>query len=87
MKKWPFLAPLAVSVAALIGGTTLPAHPAIASEKSVSITNPASPIAKIDQLVLVRSDGALLGQTDHSSHASHESHSSHSSHSSHASGS
>jgi len=87
MKKRPFLAPLAVSVAALIGGITLPTPAAVPSEQTVSVMTPTASVAKIDQMVLFRSAGGELGQTDHTSHASHDSHSSHSSHSSHASGS
>jgi hypothetical protein len=87
MKKRPFLAPLAVSVAALIGGTALPAHAGVSSEQTVSVVTSTASAGKTDQLVLVRSASSELGQTDHTSHASHDSHSSHSSHSSHASGS
>ncbi|MGI0134102.1 MAG: hypothetical protein ACREBW_04000 [Candidatus Micrarchaeaceae archaeon] len=80
MKKRLFLAPLAVSVAALLGGTALPTHAAAASETTPSVMTPTASAVKIDRLVLGRSAGGELGQTDHTSHASHDSHSSHSSH-------
>lgn len=84
MKKRPFLAPLAVSIVALLGGTAVPTQAAVASEPSaVNVTKSiASGTVKVDQLVLVRSAGNKLVQTDHTSHASHSSHSSHSSHAS-----
>lgn len=87
MKKRQFLAPLAVSIAALLGGAPLPAEAAV-STGVVTTAKPAEATAMpADQLVLTRSGGSQVQLADHESHASHESHSSHSSHSSHVSGS
>ena len=75
MKKRPFLAPLAVSIAALLGGAVVPVQ---ASAASAVKTPESAPIAS-NHLVLNRSAGRELRLADHESHASHESHSSHSS--------
>ena len=77
MKKRQFLAPLAVSIAALIGGTLAPAQASTVPEVSAP---EAFPAAAAEHLVLTRSVGGQLQLADHESHASHESHSSHSSH-------
>jgi hypothetical protein len=75
MKKRQFLAPLAVSIAALLGGAVVP----VEASTAPAVTTPESgPIAS-DHLVLKRSAGRELRLADHESHASHESHSSHSS--------
>ena len=75
MNKRKFLAPLAISVAALLSGIPVPAQ---ASTPPV-VTTPDSASISSDHLVLTRSTGKELRLADHESHASHESHSSHSS--------
>ena len=88
MKKYTFLAPLAVSIAALIGGTPTTARASVEVPQLTAVaTAAASRTLSIDQFVLGRSQGNALRQADHESHVSHESHSSHSSHTSHVSGS
>ena len=74
MNKRRFLAPLAVSVAALIGGAVIPAQ--ASTEPGIAISEASVSIAA-DQLILSRSAGGQLRLADHESHASHESHSSH----------
>lgn len=75
MKKRKFLAPLAVSVAALLGGAVIPAQ--ASTEPAVTITEASVPTAT-DHLILTRSaGGGQLRLADHESHASHASHSSH----------
>jgi hypothetical protein len=75
MKKRQFLAPLAVSIAALLAGPVVP----VQASAAPAVTTPeAAPIAS-KHLVLKRSAGRELRLADHESHASHESHSSHSS--------
>ncbi len=74
MKKRQFLAPVAVSVASLIGGAAVSAQastvPGVTAPESAARTIP-------DQLVLKRSSQHELRLADHESHASHESHESH----------
>jgi hypothetical protein len=74
MKEWKFLAPLAVSVAALVGGAVVPAQ--ASTEPGMAISE-ASVATAPDRLVLTRSAGSQLRLADHESHASHASHSSH----------
>jgi hypothetical protein len=74
MKKRRFLAPLAVSVAALVGGAVIPAQ---ASTEPGITTTEASVLTATDHLILARSAGGQLRLADHESHASHASHSSH----------
>lgn len=87
MKKRAFIAPLAASVAALIGGSTEAANAAVIGRDltGTDLENqvPAAG-GKIPGFVLDRSQEKNGGRifADHSSHASHDSHSSHSSHSS-----
>jgi hypothetical protein len=81
MKKWRFLAPLAVSVAALLSGAATPSNAAV--ERAVTeITPPAasSPVGTTEPLVLTRAAEGAVQLADHTSHVSHSSHSSHSSH-------
>jgi hypothetical protein len=78
MKKRQFLTPLAVSVAALLGGATVPVQ---ASTVPVATTLSESSASKaVDLLVLTRSTGNELRLAQHESHSSHVSHESHSSH-------
>jgi hypothetical protein len=74
MNRRRFLAPLAVSVAALIGGAVVPAQ--ASTEPGIAISEASVSIAS-DPLVLSRSVGGQLRLADHESHASHASHSSH----------
>lgn len=84
MKKRQFLAPLAISIAALLGTNAkvdaLPhGHPTIAQAvASTALPSPSS-------FVIERSAGVLAQQSFHTSHVSHASHESHSSHVSHRS--
>jgi hypothetical protein len=73
MNKRKFLAPLAVSVAALLGGVTIP----VQASTVLSVTNLKSAPTVSNHLVLKRSTGSEIRLADHESHASHESHSSH----------
>ncbi len=83
MKKRQFLAPLAVSVAALFGGGRVPAQAATDPARVPAATAPgASAPMAADHLVLTRGAGGELRLADHESHASHASHASHSSHAS-----
>jgi hypothetical protein len=77
MNKRQFLAPLAVSIAALLGSAAVPVS---ASTVPVAAVHQASPSIAANHLVLTRSGECGLYLADHESHASHESHSSHSSH-------
>jgi hypothetical protein len=74
MNKRRFLAPLAVSVAALVGGAVIPVQ--VSTEPGITITEASVPMAT-DHLILTRSAAGQLRLADHESHASHESHSSH----------
>ncbi len=82
MKKRPFLAPLAISIAALLGSTptivsaTVPTD-GIEGSVPTSSTKTAAPIS---DFVLQRGGANRLMFADHESHYSHESHASHSSH-------
>jgi hypothetical protein len=78
MKKRAFLAPLAVSVASLLGGAPVPAHATVSTTPSVEKIS-ASTAAGAD-FVLRRNSSNGVQIADHESHYSHESHSSHSSH-------
>jgi hypothetical protein len=73
MNKRKFIAPLAVAVAALLGGIAVPAQASTVA--AVAIPESAAMASK--HLVLKRSTGGQLRLADHESHASHESHSSH----------
>ncbi len=89
MKKRAFLAPVALSVAALVANVAEPdkafaADPFMTS--SVGMTTRTLGQAAGRDFILSRDD-AVPAHFGHSSHASHASHSSHSSHSSHYSGS
>jgi hypothetical protein len=78
MKKHKFLAPLAISISALLGGMTVPAAQA---SKVSPVTQPMSVVPQESHhFVLTRSGGSNLLLTQHESHASHDSHESHSSH-------
>jgi hypothetical protein len=81
MKKRKFLSPLAVSVAALLGGASVPAQAATDPARVPAAVAPeaSAPLAA-DNLVLTRSAGVELRLAGHESHASHASHASHSSH-------
>lgn len=81
MKKRAFLAPIALSVAALLGanGAKDVAHPWM--KTTIGATQDGSP------LVLAPATDTSQMLASHASHASHSSHSSHHSHSSHSSGS
>jgi hypothetical protein len=78
MKKHKFLAPLAISISALLGSTVVPAA------QASNVAPAAQPMSVAPQeshhFVLTRSGGSNLLLTQHESHASHESHESHSSH-------
>jgi hypothetical protein len=76
MNKRKFLAPLGVSVAALLGGAVVPTE---ASTDPTSVSVATAPEASADHLVLTRCAGGELRLADHESHASHDSHSSHAS--------
>jgi hypothetical protein len=80
MKKRQFLAPLAVSVAALFGGARVPAQASTDPARVPIATTPvaSAPVAA-NHFLLTRSDGGELRLADHDSHASHASHSSHAS--------
>jgi hypothetical protein len=73
MNKRKFLAPLAVSVAALLGGVAVP----VRASTVPSVTTFESALTASNHLVLKRSTGNEIRLADHESHASHESHSSH----------
>ena len=73
MNQRKFLAPLAVSVAALLGGVAVPVQASPVS----SVTSHESAPAASNHLVLKRGTGSEIRLADHESHASHESHSSH----------
>ena len=79
MGKRSFLAPLAASVAALLGTNTGPAQ---AGTEAAPTVTPVAPQASNPDFVLHRADGNGIQVADHESHASHSSHSSHSSHTS-----
>ena len=85
MDKRKFLAPLAASVAVLLGTTATPVQ-ALSVPVTASI-EVSLPTTVADDLVLTRSSGSQLQLADHESHSSHSSHASHASHSSHVSGS
>jgi len=84
MKKRSFLAPLAVSIAGLLGGLPVPSHAAI--DMTTKVENSAASSETAGDFVLNRSGNFRLAQDSHESHASHASHESHESHSSHVSG-
>jgi hypothetical protein len=78
MQKRKFLAPLAISIAALLGGAVVPAaHAAIVPV--VTLPEPAASQAA-NHFVLTRGTGGELLFAQHESHVSHTSHVSHSSH-------
>ncbi len=86
MKKRQFLAPLAVSLAALLGGVPAPAKASVdKTGNEVKAIQAVSAVNSEEPLVLTRADGTTLRLADHESHMSHASHASHSSHASHAS--
>ena len=91
MKKRSFIAPLAVTVAALLGGMPLGAQ-ATADPSGIDTVRSASTSPAIPQagpFVLERATGGVQLAQDvpsHDSHSSHVSHASHDSHSSHSSG-
>jgi hypothetical protein len=80
MKKRQFLAPLAVSVASLLGGAMVPAQASTdpARVPVATALDSSAPLV-VDHLVLTRCAGGELRFADHESHASHASHSSHAS--------
>jgi hypothetical protein len=83
MNKRKFLAPLGVSVAALLGGAAVPTQASTDPTRvSVATAPEASAPMAADQLIITRSAGGELRLADHESHASHASHASHSSHAS-----
>jgi hypothetical protein len=87
MKKKAFLAPLAVSVAALLAVAPAQATPAIddvAAKPAVEIS--AQLPDATNAFVIERADPSPVLLAQHRSHMSHSSHSSHSSHASHYSG-
>jgi hypothetical protein len=73
MNKKKFLAPLAVSVAALLSGVAVQVPPSTLPSLTTLKTAPLGST----YLVLKRSTGSEIRFADHESHASHESHSSH----------
>jgi hypothetical protein len=88
MKKRGFLAPLAVSVAALLGSAGA-ASASIAAQPELELAIEAAKNQQAPGLVIERSQSAapeLAWHTSHQSHRSHASHQSHESHSSHYSG-
>jgi len=84
MKKRTFLAPLAMSVAALISGApasaTAPGMPAITQEDAAMLVQTEG---FRDPFVIERSGEAVIQTAQHRSHWSHRSHASHVSHRSH----
>lgn len=87
MKKRQFLAPLAVSLAALLGGVPAPAKASIDKTGSdVKAPETQMSMASRGPLLLRRADGTTMRVADHESHMSHVSHESHASHASHYSG-
>ena len=78
MKKRKFLAPLAISISALLGGAIVPPVQALNVPLAMERTSVAPQEAH--HFVLRRSSGSELMLTQHESHASHESHESHTSH-------
>lgn len=80
MNKRKFLAPLGVSVAALLGSAVVPTH---ASTDPTGVSVATAPVSSTpvgaDRLVLTRNAAGELRLADHESHASHASHSSHAS--------
>lgn len=84
MKKRKFLAPLTVSLAALIGSGVAVANVPNTDAESVSsiqsqVISPVTPIAGED-FVIHRNTAAETETANHRSHYSHRSHSSHQSH-------
>lgn len=77
MGKRSFLAPLAASVAALLGTNTVPAQ---ATTETTPTVAPVAPQAANPDFVLQRADSNGIQTAYHTSHASHESHASHASH-------
>jgi hypothetical protein len=67
------LAPMAVSMAALLGGVAMPVRASTAPSVTILRSAPTTS----NHLVLKRSTGSEIRLADHYSHASHESHSSH----------
>ena len=86
MKKRAFTAPLAVSLAALIGSTSLVGNAANAAAPLEA--SEAAQQHQVTPLVLGRAEtpGFIRVQDDDSNHDSHSSHDSHASHDSHSSG-
>lgn len=82
MKKRGFLAPLAVSVAALLGAAGTPSAPNPASADVAAIIE-AAKSQQTGNLFIERSHSASPQLAQHSSHYSHRSHASHQSHESH----
>jgi hypothetical protein len=82
MKKRLFLAPLAVSVAALLGSSPTDAKASAAASGSPVLAAGINSQGLVSggDLVIERSVGQGSAIAQHSSHMSHESHSSHSSH-------
>ena len=76
MRKRQFLAPLAVSVAALWGGGLCPVE---ASDRTGASGSETSTALVTDHFVLGRSHAGEVKFADHESHASHASHESHAS--------
>jgi hypothetical protein len=80
MNKRKFLAPLGVSVAALLGGAAVPTQASTDPTRvSVAMAPEAPAPVGADHLVLTRCAAGELRLADHESHASHASHSSHAS--------
>ena len=83
MAKRSFLAPLAMSIAALLGTNTAPAQAKTEMNPTVA---PVAQQSSNPDFVLQRASSNGLLMADHESHASHASHESHASHASHVSG-
>lgn len=84
MNKRQFLAPLAISIAALLGSNAkINALPNVKPAIAVGIASTAQPSSA--SFVIERSAGPLAEGAFHTSHVSHASHESHSSHVSHRS--
>ena len=88
MKKRAFLAPLAISVAALLSAS--PSDASIDQKVSAEVAREASGKAGVAEameelLVLERNDGTAIQTAYHYSHRSHYSHQSHRSHYTHQS--
>jgi hypothetical protein len=80
MKKRDFLAPLAVSIAALLGSSVASAAPTPRPGTTITVKAPGADQRVPPAFVLERPIPGKIVTAGHSSHSSHVSHSSHYSH-------